>query len=64
MDVDKQRMPVHRPSARKHFARLTDLCSDCGDPIEDSRLKTVSYATRCIECQLFFDNQQKKHSNV
>ena len=51
-------------SRRKHAQNMTSICAECGDPIEVSRLKAVPYATRCIECELFFQSQQKKHTNV
>lgn len=31
------------------------LVCDCGDPISDARLKAVPNATRCVECQSFFE---------
>lgn len=27
------------------------ICEDCGRPITSARLKAVSFARRCIECQ-------------
>ena len=50
----------HRP-ARKHFARFTDDCADCGDRIEAERIKAVPTATRCIECENFFQHQKKRY---
>ena len=42
---------------RKHVMRANDFCEDCGDWIPDSRLRLFPFATRCAECQGYYDQQ-------
>lgn len=37
---------------------VTD-CIDCGDPIGVERKQAAPYATRCRECQFYYDKEQR-----
>ena len=36
-------------------ARLEPVCEGCGDWIPDGRLKLFPFATRCAECQGYYE---------
>jgi RNA polymerase-binding transcription factor DksA len=36
---------------------LTTICLDCAEEIGSSRLEAVPSATRCIDCQTYYDNR-------
>ena len=38
-------------------------CIDCGEPIEHQRRVAMPNATRCIECQGFFEDRKRNGRN-
>lgn len=37
---------------------LSTECTDCGDEIEAERIKIFPHATRCVECQGYYERSR------
>lgn len=48
------RAPACAPEAAEDRA-----CCDCGEPISAERLRLVFWATRCLDCQIEFEEQTR-----
>ncbi|WP_199508605.1 MULTISPECIES: TraR/DksA C4-type zinc finger protein [unclassified Psychrobacter] len=44
---------------KRPVANSATECIDCGDPIGAARKAAAPYATRCAECQGFYDKESR-----
>lgn len=57
--LDRAMRQYHtRPLTPAAQFRITTDCIDCGDDIPLARLKIFPYATRCAECQGYFERDR------
>lgn len=47
---EKLELPQIAATLRRMDDGQFGVCTDCGSPIEDARLKAYPYATECIDC--------------
>lgn len=50
---------IHRPREAPHTVDGVRVCRDCEDPLGRQRLKANPDAVRCMDCQKWYERQQR-----
>lgn len=50
-DIMRERLTRMEEAERKLVNGTAGICEDCGEEIDEARLRVVPYAIRCVTCQ-------------
>ncbi|MHC1698724.1 MAG: TraR/DksA family transcriptional regulator [Geobacteraceae bacterium] len=50
-DIMRERLTRMEEAEKKISAGTVGICEDCGEEIDEDRLRAIPYAIRCVDCQ-------------
>lgn len=50
-DIMRERLTRMEEAEKKINAGTAGICEDCGEEIDEDRLRVLPYAIRCVDCQ-------------